>query len=173
MATLADIEKLTKAYADAREILAECVRELEGQINDAKAHFRNPIKIRLVKTIEAEAKLKAVIEANPAAFSRPRTQVFHGVKVGYQKLKGSIAWEDADQVVKLINRHFPDRADELTRTTVSPNKQTLVELPAQDLKRLGITVEETGDVIVIKPVDGEVEKVINALMKSSAEEEAA
>ncbi|MBI5561297.1 MAG: hypothetical protein HY894_00350, partial [Deltaproteobacteria bacterium] len=45
---------------------------------------------------------------------------------------------------------------------------------AGDLKKLGVTVEETGDAVVIKPVDGEVERVVNALLRDrTGAEEAA
>ena len=33
-----------------------------------------------------------------------------------------------------------------------------------ELKRIGVTVEETGDQIVIKPTDSEVDKLVNALL---------
>lgn len=173
MATLTDIEELTKRYAYAREILSQKVAALERRIGDAKEQHLPAIKNALSKTKESEAKLRAAIEESPEVFARPRTQVFHGVKVGWQKLKGSITWEDADTVVRLIFKHFTERVDELTRSTVVPNKQTLSELPAADLKRLGVTVEETGDAVVIKPVDGEVEKIVNALLKDATGEEAA
>jgi hypothetical protein len=38
-----------------------------------------------------------------------------------------------------------------------------------DLKRLGCEVAEAGDQIVIKPVDGEIDKLVNAYLKELAE----
>ncbi|TAN59826.1 hypothetical protein EPN18_09730 [bacterium] len=173
MADLFEIEKLTKNYSDARVSLASQLNLLEARVRGIKNAQLPHIKTALAKTKEAEAKLKAAIEESPELFSRPKTQVFHGVKVGYQKLKGVISWSDADTVVRLILKHFSAMAETLTRTVVTPNKQALAELSAQDLKKLGVVVEETGDAVVIKPVDGDVEKVVNALLKDASGMEAA
>ena len=42
---------------------------------------------------------------------------------------------------------------------------------AMTLKRLGVTVSGTGDEVVIRPTDGDVERIVNALL--SGVEEAA
>ena len=43
-----------------------------------------------------------------------------------------------------------------------------------DLKRIGCTIEETGDVVVIKPTDSDVDKIVSALLAdATAETEAA
>jgi hypothetical protein len=38
------------------------------------------------------------------------------------------------------------------------------------LKKLGCTVRDTGDEVVIKPVDGDVDKIVRALLKDATEE---
>lgn len=170
MATLADIEKKTKTYADARDLLVERVRALKEELEQIKNEKLPGIKKTLAKVAEAEAALRAMLEESAALFEKPRTQIFNGVKVGYMKGKGKISWEDDEAVVKLIKKRFPEQADVLTRTTTVPDKQALAGLTAAELKRLGVTVDESGDVVVIKPVDGEVEKTVAALLKGAAEE---
>jgi len=170
MATLADIEKQTKTYADARDHLVDRVRALKEELEQIKSSKLPGIKKTLARVAEAEVSLRAALEESAALFVKPRTQIFNGVKVGYTKGKGKITWEDDDAVVRLINKHFPEQADVLTRTVTVPDKQALAGLTAAELKRLGVTVEETGDVVVIKPVDGEVEKTVAALLKGAADE---
>ena len=53
--------------------------------------------------------------------------------------------------------------------TEKPNKDALADMPAGDLKKLGIELTETGDAVVIKPVDGEVDKICTALLKDQPE----
>ena len=43
-------------------------------------------------------------------------------------------------------------------------------LEVDDLKRLGVTVEDTGDVVTVRPVDGAVEKTVKALLKNATDE---
>ncbi|MBI5562644.1 MAG: hypothetical protein HY894_07335, partial [Deltaproteobacteria bacterium] len=106
MSTLADIEKKTQTYAEARELLTERVRALKEELELIKGAKLPGIKKTLAKVAEAEAMLRAAIEESPESFAKPKTQIFHGVKVGYIKAKGAITWEDADTVVRLIFKHF-------------------------------------------------------------------
>ena len=38
-------------------------------------------------------------------------------------------------------------------------------MSVSDLKKIGVTVIETGDEVFIKPTDSEIDKLINALLK--------
>ena len=63
-----------------------------------------------------------------------------------------------------INQHF-DCPENYIRVFEVPNKEALAELSAADLKKIGVTLTDTGYVAVIKPVDGEVDKIVAALLK--------
>jgi phage host-nuclease inhibitor protein Gam len=170
-ASLADIEAATKRYADARAALSEIVGELNAEIEAAKRRRLAAIKRFVATCAERQAALAALIEAAPALFAKPRTHVFHGVKVGFQKGKGGIEFDDADDVVARIHRLYPDAHDleRLIRVKETPNKEALAELPAAELKRLGCAIVAAGDQVVIKPVDGEVDRIVNALLKDATE----
>ena len=96
--------------------------------------------------------------------------MLHGLKLGYQKGKGKIEWEDDDQVVKLIRRHFPDQFDVLIKTAERPIKDALASLTAAELRKIGVTVEETGDVVFVKDSTGNVDKLVKALLKGVQED---
>lgn len=172
MATLNEVDTQTKAYSAARGELAEAVGTLQDAIQSLTRKHLPVIKRRVQAAKDAEAALRATIEGNPALFVKPRTLTLHGIKVGYRKANGRIEWEDADQVVKLIKRHFADQADVLIATKEKPAKEALEQLSAADLKKLGITVEETGDVVVIKDTASDVDKLVKALLKEDEEVEA-
>ncbi len=170
MASLNEIDALTKAYADGRFALTAHVAALQAELENVRMKHIKAIKRTVASVAEARAKLAAALDESPELFVKPRSQVLHGVKVGFQKGKGKIEYEDADQVVKLIRKHFPEQFDVLVRTTEKPVKEALGSLTAAELKKLGITVEETGDVVLIKPVDGEVDKLVKALLKEGEED---
>ncbi len=167
MSTLADIERLTQTYAAARDGLGDLLRALEGEVADAHRRYLPGIKKALARAAEAHDRLGAAVEANPELFVRPRTVLFHGVKVGLAKGKGVLTWADADQVVRLIQKHLPDRMEVLVKTVQTPVKAALEQLSASELKRLGVQVEESGDQVVIKAMDGAVEKLVKALEKDA------
>ena len=170
MNALDNISKRAEVYATARQLLADQV----GAFNDGLAELRKDhipgIKKALAKAADAEAALRALIEAHPDCFTKPKTQVFSGVKVGYQKGKGTISFEDADSVVARIRKHLPDQADVLIRSKEVPVKDALAQLSAADLKKIGVSVTEAGDQVVIKPVDSEVDKMVEAMLKAAGEE---
>jgi hypothetical protein len=170
MTAIDNISKRAEVYATARQLLADQV----GAFNDGLAALRKDhipgIKKALAKAADAEAALRGLIEAHPDCFTKPKTQVFSGVKVGYQKGKGTISFEDADSVVARIRKHLPDQADVLIRSKEVPVKDALAQLSAADLKKIGVSVSEAGDQIVIKPVDSEVDKMVEAMLKAAGEE---
>lgn len=171
--SLAEIEALTKTYAEARGSLGSLLSALNADLERVKQKYLPGIKAAVAKTKDAEGWLKGAVEQTPQLFVKPRTYSFHGIKVGYQKGKGGIAWDDPDHVVQLILRHLPDQADVLIQTTRRPVKKALEQLTVAELKKIGCTVVESGDEIVLKATDGEVEKMVNALLKETAAEDEA
>lgn len=170
MATMEEIEKLTATFAARHEALAGSMMAFrDDQSALERKHFPR-LRRLAVAMKEAQANLHAALEASPHLFERPRTVVLHGIKVGFQKAKGRIDWEDDDQVVKLIRRHFGEQFDLLVKTVHKPAKDALAQLSAAELKRLGIAVAETGDVVFVKPVDSGIDKALKALLKEIPEE---
>jgi hypothetical protein len=170
--TLGDIEKNAKTYADARAKLADVVAELNEGIDALKKQHLPAVRRALNRAAEHHEALRAMIDAAPELFVKPRTLVLHGVKLGYQKGKGGISFEDPARVVQLIRKHLPEQADVLIATKEAPAKDALANLPVADLKRLGCSVVDAGDTIVIKPTDSEVDKMVDALLKDATTTEA-
>lgn len=164
------VEAATRLYANTREVLASKVRQLEAEIEAVKRQRLPGIKAALARAAEAEGRLRTVIQASPELFEKPRTLILHGVKVGYRKATGKLVWDDPDQVVALIRKHYPDQADVLIVVRETPSKSALVQLSAAELKRLGVRVSDCNDEVVIAPTDSEVDKLVEALLESTREE---
>ena len=62
----------------------------------------------------------------------------------------------------MIRKHFPDQAEILIKTTETPVRKALAMLPAADLKKIGVVMEDEGDEIVIRAADSDVDKIISA-----------
>jgi hypothetical protein len=167
MTTLAEIEQHTKAFADARDVLSARVQDLEAELESIKRRRLRGIKHAVRAAQEARDRLHAAIEAAPELFVKPRTLVISGIRVGIQKGKGQIVFDDPEQVVRLIRKHLPEQADALVAVKETPVKKALSNLSVAELKRIGVTVEETGDQVVIKPTDSEVDKLVAALLKEA------
>ena len=170
MTTLTEIESRAKLYAEARENLTEIVSNLNASIEALKRSAMPDIKRAIGRAAVHHDRLRALVELAPELFTRPKSVVFHGIKLGYQKGKGKINWEDPDLVVRLIKKHFPEQADVLIATSEKPVKEALNGLTAAELKKLGVSVVEGGEVIFIKPTDSAVDKLVDALLKEATQE---
>lgn len=173
MSTMQLIEAKAKSYAQARDKLAEIVTTLHDGMEALKRSHMADLKKAINRAAETSDALRALVEASPELFEKPKTAIFHGIRVGFQKGKGKISWDDAEEVVRLIHKHFPDELDDLITTTEKPAKEGLNELTAAQLKKLGITVDEGGNAVFIKPVDSAVDKMVKALLKGVMDEQEA
>ena len=161
---LTGIEAQAKTLADARTVLSERVSGLQEELEATKRRRLPGIKSAVASAIEAKSTLEAAIARAPGLFEDPRTIVVHGIRVGFMKGKGKIEWADEKSVIARIKQHFPDQAKVLIKIVEKVQKKALAGLSTADLKRLGCTVGEVGDVVYIKPVDDEVDKLVAKLL---------
>jgi hypothetical protein len=172
MAGMIDLEMATQRYADARSGVSAIVSAMEEEIAAVKKRHMARLKKAVGYMAELRNELMLDIRDNAELFTKRRTMVLHGIKIGIQKQKGEITWTDEAQVIKLIHKHFPDMAETLIKTTEKPIKSALAQLPAADLKKLGVTITDDSDAIVIRATDSEIDKLVEALLKDEEIKEA-
>lgn len=170
MATVREIEELALKFSSRRAALVGAMTAFrEDQSEVERRHFAR-LRRLVVQTREVEAALLAAIEQCPHEFVKPRSVIFHGIKLGFRKSTGRLGIDDEKQTLKLIKKHLPDQVDILIETKECPVKSALQQLDVAMLRKLGCTVESTGDVAFAKPIDSEVEKALKALVKSLPDE---
>lgn len=165
MPDMNDIEILAEEYSKAHDALADKVNQANAELQAVKTKYRHDLKRLASNAANTKADLIAAIEESRELFSRPKTRTFHGIKVGLRKAKGKLKWDSAEKVVKAIKRIYDDRIGTLIKVEEKPNKDALEKLPAADLKKLGITVIDSGDQVVAKPAEGEIDKMVDALLE--------
>jgi len=170
MTTLTDIDALTRVYAKSRNKLVQAVMMLNSSIDQLKRKHLPDIKEHVNATAAAQAELKALLEQAPELFVKPRSVIFHGVKVGFAKQKGKIEIADEEKTILLIRKHLADQADVLIAIKETVSKDALANVAVADLKRIGCNVVADTDAVVIKPTDSEVDKLVTALLKVATEE---
>lgn len=171
--TLADIERQAASYAEAHEALRKHVETLELAIKAAKREALPNLMVLAAKAAGAKQALKGSLVTAPGLFAKPKTRLFAGVKVGFQKGKGETVIADETTTIKLIKQYFPKRVDTLIKTTEKPAKTALNQLSAADQKRLGITTKDATDEVVIKLMAGDVEALVDAFMRELDDDPAA
>jgi hypothetical protein len=163
--TVLNLEKLTKRYADANDDLRSHMRDLAQVIENVKREHFKYIKHAFVMAVDRKADLKAEIETAPEVFEKRKTMVMHGIKIGIVKSKGKIEIADDERTAALIEKHFPEQIETLIKVSKKPIKANLNDMSAADLRKIGVTVEEAGEVVVIKAAADELDKLINKLFE--------
>jgi len=163
--TLNEIEPLCAGYDAECVKLEDLIAGLESDLEAIKQKHLPVLKRQARVVANREAELHSAVETSPGLFSKPRTMVLHGTKIGFGNSIGSIAFEDEDEVVRLIEKHQSGRLEELVKTTKTPRKDALRTLTEAELAKLGCKIDGAGDVIIVKRVAGDVEKLINKLIE--------
>lgn len=167
------IEGAAKQYSKERGILAGLVTTLNDEILKLNRKALPSIKKAVNATKEAEAKLEVLLKGNADLFTKPRTWTIHGIKFGFSKQKGCIEIPNVDNTIKLIRKHFPQKADLLIVQKESISKDALGNISVDDLKKIGCKVIADTDAVVIKPTDSNVDKLVVALLKNDDPEQEA
>lgn len=170
--TLLDIDTLAKAYADRRALLADRLTELDRDLAAVKRKHMKELKRHVALTSETALDLHNAIDGSRDLFVKPKTQILHGIKVGLRKGVGGLDWEDDEDVVAKIEKQFKD-PDEAARYLIikkKPSAEALEDLDGVTLKKFGIVVVETGEQVVVKAVESDVEKLVKALLKDALDD---
>lgn len=171
MATMKEIEEKAKVFAEARAALGGVCAMFQRDIEATKARHLQALKVTVAIAKAKHAELGALIQASPELFTKPRSVVLHGVKLGYQKGKGKMVIEDEAKTIALIEKHFPEQAEVLISIVKTPAKKALERLSAADLKKIAVLVSDAGDVVFVKDTAAEVDKLVAAFLKDDVEDE--
>jgi hypothetical protein len=176
MTTLEDIQKRAAALSAVRDQLGDLLATMQAGIDAVKTDSMPGIRALARRVARQHNDLAALIAAHPGLFEKPRTHVVDGLKFGLQKQKGSMSWGDDEALCKRLRQLgragvlTPEQVSMCIRTKESPVAAALEKLDANVIKRLGITVAADTDAALIKSVDNEVEKAVNAVIREATKD---
>ena len=170
--TIDRIEQLCATFAARRKVLANKMAKLDQELSRVKRRYVTDIKMTAALVADVEADLTSAIDAAPELFDKPKTQIFHGIKVGFRKGQGKLEWEDDAKMVAKLKKRLGDDAEDYIITTEKPSRDALKCLDDATLGKLGISLVGADDQIVVKPVETEIEKLVKAIMANVHEDDA-
>lgn len=160
------IDALAANYAKRREAVAELVAEMHEEIRAVHRRYRRRLIAACGTGEGAASAILATIQEHPELFVRPKSMTLHGVQFGRKEGAGKLHWDDDEQVCARIDKHFKKHeAELLIKTTRKPIDSALRDLDPVVLKKLGVTVEATGEVWFVKVPKSEVDKLVGRLLK--------
>ncbi len=170
-ASMRDIQRLARDYADARDALAEVTDEVRAIQRIAVRTRLRAIQTRAAKVSAAKEALREAVDASRELFAKPKTQSAHGIKFGLRKSPGRVEGDAAGAIAR-IEKRLPERAPQLIRVKQELNKAGLLTLTAQELAALGVAVVDTDDKVVVQAAAGELDALVEALLADANEADA-
>lgn len=170
----ATLEMLCSSYRQARDQLNDEGRCLLAELETVKQSRMPMLKAAVLQASSIESELRdAVLAADKSLFGKNKTILMHGVKVGWNKQKGKVVIKDEAKTIKLIKDRLPAKQVELLiRKTERVHRPSVYDLVASDLKRLAIEIVDDGEIIVVKDVHREIDKLIGALLLAAGADSA-
>lgn len=163
--TMTDHDRLTAAYDSECSKLEDLVAALEADMELVRRQHIAGLKRQAAVVANREAELHSAIERSPQLFVKPRTFTINGVKIGFAATPGTLTWDDDATVVAAVREKRPKQFNVLVETSYTPRKAALKTLPEAEQRELGCRIEGEGDVVVLKRVAGDVEKLINKVIE--------
>ena len=171
--SMEDIVTLARTFAAARATTETLAKEIKALQRKALAGRLRALRNRIAEQSVSEEALRTAILARPDLFVRPRTIAVDGIRFGLRKQPGAISLTDETQTIRRLRARFPDRADALIRVRETLDRSALRKLPAGELAQLGITIAKASDEVTIVAAQGDLDRVVAALLDDHTPAEAA
>jgi len=120
------------------------------------------IRAAVAGTKGSRHRLALLIEEHRNLFAKPKTREAHGLRIGYRKDQDQWHWPTMPALVHKVREVLgPAKAKALIQVEESVPKKGLTK---EVRKQLGIPLTAGEDRLIIEQLDGEVDKLVNALL---------
>jgi hypothetical protein len=172
-AAVAHLEQLAKTYRQSLDILAHRVTVLNAAVQAAQDRHMPDVRLAIAAALDAQAKVIAAIDQRRDLFVKPRSMTLCGIKLGIGKQRGRTKWPKTEKLLAAMKRVFsPATYKGFVVAKEEPNKAALANLPAPELKKLGVTIVDTGDAVFAEPAKSTIDQQVAQLLDDAADEQA-
>jgi hypothetical protein len=171
-ADLITIEKGALKVRKENDELAALANELEERLTATKRELMPKIRRALERLQASSAGLMAEVQASRHLFEAPKTQVFHGIKVGWPKSRGGLEIVDEARTIERAEKLLTEeQVAMVVKVTKEIRKKALSVLSVDVLKKLGVNVRDAGEYPLVSITEGDVLEAVRALLKDAPQED--
>lgn len=165
--TLEDIQQLTEEFADARNNMMAAGDALNVDIEAAKQAHLSTLTKAAHAAQAAMTRLHEAVDSNRYLFAAKgqKSKVWAGIKVGLQSGKPKVVALGGGAVDAKALHGLSARGAELVKVEYSVKQAALNALADMELPALKLERTEGKDSPLVKPVDEEAAKIVDALIK--------
>jgi hypothetical protein len=164
-----ELEKMAGRLREKYDELGARVIEVNALLRTVRDEARPGIKRLLTGMMICREQMREMVAHRLDLFESPRSRVMHGFRIGQQKMPGILQVANAESTIELIRRHLPERAAELIVESPRLNREALKRLEVWEMAKIGCELAGAGDVVIVRPVDGDLERDVKALLAGAEE----
>ena len=169
---LNQFDRAARAYSEARAAADDIVAPLNAALDALKRDHVPALRLAIGRATECLDVPKRLIAEHPEIFVKPKTQVLHGLRIGFMKERDVVVVHNEDATIEMIEAALPDKAAVLIGTEKALRKTALATLTDDELVMIGAARKPGDDVPFIAPVDSEVEKFVSKMVGAAIKGEA-
>lgn len=136
--TLADIELACEDYAASVGDVHRVIATMEREIAQVRERYLPELRGAVGVTDAEEDKLAGLLRRGKALFDRPKSRVFHGVRVGWRKGQDTVEMPADADLVPVIEIELPELAEALIDREPTVRKSAIKNLSDDELRRIGV-----------------------------------
>jgi hypothetical protein len=159
--TIQDIEQNCRDLAELRGKLRRKYEARQKAMNAIAAEHDAQIRNLQIECDHTRATLLAGLAEGRELFLKRKTQVFHGITVGFVKDRDKVIAPDEAILVQRIEKMLPAaQAETLLDRSVRVIKDAFTHLPADLFQKLGCSVVTGADRPVVRANDDDIESLV-------------
>ena len=166
--TLDDLSARAERLAARRRDLVLAAAEMETEVAAVRRkHIAGLRKIAIDVKAQLAGLQRLVAEA-ASLFAKPKSRTVADIQFGFRKGRGRIEFDDEAKVIARIRKLRPDLVATAIVTREAVDKDAIGNIPADELRKLGITIVEAGDAPFVKPKDSDTDELITLALAEAA-----
>jgi len=160
-----DIEALAMHYRGARDRLADRLHRLEAEVDTLRQAAIHDLRRAVTDVAQVRSELSIAIADAPEEWVKPRTRIYHAIRVGLRARPEKLVIADKTLTMQLIHERLPEAMEVvLIRVKPEPVMSAIKELDRETLTSIGIHVTPPTDEVVISDALTELEALLNTLL---------
>jgi len=161
------LEKGALTVRKQNDELAALANELSERMTAAKRELMPKIRKALDRLNVSSAELLAEVMASRHLFQEQKTQVFHGVKLGWPKARGGLEIPDAERTIERAEKLLTEEQFKMVvKTSHELRKKPLGTLDVDTLKKLGVNIRNAGEYALVSVTDGDVAELVRGMLNA-------
>jgi hypothetical protein len=164
-----EIETACKELSEYRAQLRRRHEARQKAIRQADAEHSTELRRLQERCGSVRASLETLIEKARQEFTKPKTRAYHGITVGFEKARDSVALPEDAILVDRIEKLLPaEQARTVLDRSVKVIKIAFKKLPRELLQKLGCSVVSGPDKAVVRANDDDIETLVQKSFGESA-----